>query len=473
MNIRQLMPLYTACWLITGCGGSAAETTPPPSPPPPPPPPQSGVEQLKARFSSWLPIQQQWLQGVSCPESGCATRTVRFSEGRFEPQYLNTDQTILVLDTDGMDFLATQSYRHRIKSYWHYGSQGQLEPRDAAVRVPDFIPELYQRLRQFHQSGSEHGFVPAQWLSPLQTEVQRLARGFTQPYAGHGSVALSYLAEHNPQAELVVVQLPDFSALFQDEFCRVDITALTAKISAFSEQFYQTLILGQDVEWLNMSAGYELSGIRFAAQRCAIAPPESKYADLLQAYQPFYQILFNSPKLLAVQAGVVNNDPNRFPLDQAVLPHRIRAGVYNTRLTPSGLNAQGVPAGALPALPADQQNSLAVLDTLINFAYDPDSFPCQVQTSTYRIPASSGLGYGALCDEQTSWAAPAVLSRLIHLRQSQFAAAAWSDQLIGQLQQALTPSLCTAAGNASPVACKLQDPLLHRQHEVFRLQYLP
>ncbi len=472
MKVVSVIFMFSFLWFGYGCGGGSAVTPPQPTPPQPPPP-VSGVDQLKSRLASWLPLQQQWLQGLSCPDTGCATRTVRFSEGRFEPQYLHRDQTILVLDTDGMDFLATQTYRHRIKSYWHYTRLGQLEPHDAAVKVPDFIPDLYQRLRQFHQSGSEHGFMPAQWLLPLQTEMQRLARGFTQPYAGHGSIALSYLAEHNPQAELVVVKLPEFATLFQDEFCRADIPALTAKISALSEQFYQTLILGQDVEFLNMSAGYEREGIRIAAQRCAIPPPASQYAALLQAYQPFYQMLFNSPKLLAVQAGVVNNDPNRFPLDQAVLPHRIRAGFYNTGLTSSGLSAQGVPTAMSPALPADQQNSLAVLDVLINFAYDAASLPCQTQTSAYRIPAASGFGYGALCDEQTSWAAPAVLSRLIHLRQSQFAAAAWSDQLIGQLKQALTPSLCTAAGNASPVACKLQDPLLHRQHEVFRLQYLP
>jgi hypothetical protein len=303
--------------------------------------------------------------------------------------------------------------------------------------------------------------------------VQRLARGFTQPYSGHGSIALSYLAEHNPQAELVVVKLPEFATLFQDEFCRADIAALTAKVRALTEEFYQLLILGQDVEFLNMSAGYDLDGIKAAAQHCSTPPDATQYGALLQSYQPFYQMLFDSPKLLAVQAGVVNNDPIRFPLDQAAFPHRIRAGFYNTELVSSGLSAQGVPTGAMPMLPAAQQNSLAVLDVLINFGYDPTQFPCQAQATTYRIPAASGLGYAALCDEQTSWAAPVVVSRLIHLRQSQFAAVAWSDQLIAQLKQALTPALCTAQGKAEPVVCQLQDPLLHRQHEVFRLQYLP
>ena len=470
MKIWQFFLLYSTCMLLTACGGGSATQSPPP---PPPPPPVSGVEQLKSRLASWLPLQQQWLQGLTCPDSGCPSRTVSFSEGRFEPQYLKTDQTILVLDEWGMDFVSMLSYRHRLKSYWHYNSQGQLEARDTAITVPTFVPELYQRLRQFHQAGSADGFVPAAWLTEFNTEISRLAKSVSQPYFGHGGIVLSYLAEHNPQAELVAVHLPDFALLFRDEFCSANIPALTNKISVLSEQFYQTLILGQDVEFLNMSAGYDLDMIQKRAQSCPQPPAATLYADLLNAYQPFYQMLFNSPKLLSVQAGVLNNNPVRFPLDQAALPHRIRAAAFNTGLQPSGLNPQGVPAVAAPVLADFLQNSWSVLDVLVNFSYDDSQLPCAAKPYSYHRASSLGFGYSAFCQDHPSWAAPVVVSRLIHLRQSQFAAAAWSDQLITQLKQALTPPLCTAAGNASPVACKLQDPLLHRQHEVFRLQYLP
>ncbi len=458
------------CSMLWACGGGGSSTAPADKPPVQPEQP-SQPALLQQRLTAWLPAQQDWLASLSCPATGCHTVSVSFSSRRFEPQQLRSDQTIAVLDDGGLAYLAVLPYRQRIKSYWQVNAQGRFAEADPVVAVPDFVPALYDRLRQFHQPAG--GFVPASWLTPLQNQLNKLAPGFTSPFSGHGSVALRYLAEHNPQAELVVVQLPELLQLFNREFCAGDVAALQQQVSAISQQFYQDVIIGQDVEWLNMSAGYDHRSLKAALQRCPQAPEPATHAALLAALQPFYQMLFTSPKLLGVQAGVVNNNPALFPLDQPLLAHRIRAGFFNTGLGRSQLDANGVPQGALPALPADQANSLEVLDVRVNFASDNREFPCQLPAYGYKLPSISGLAYGPLCDDQTSWAAPVVLSRLIQLRQSRFADIAWSDALIGQLKNALTPALCSYPAAGAAKTCKLQDPLLHRQHEVFRLQYLP
>lgn len=458
------------CSVLLACGGGGSSTSAVKPPEQPQQPSQPAL--LQQRLAAWLPAQQDWLASLSCPAAGCNTVSVSLSSRRFEPQHQRPDQTIAVLDDGGMAYLAVLPYRQRIKSYWQVNASGRFAEADPMVTVPDFVPALYDRLRQFHQPGGG-GFVPASWLAALQTQLNKLAPGFTSPFSGHGSVALRYLAEHNPQAELVVVQLPELLQLFSSEFCAGDVTALQQKVTAISQQFYQDVIIGQDVEWLNMSAGYDHRSLKAALQRCPQAPEPAKHAALLAALQPFYQMLFASPKLLGVQAGVVNNNPAQFPLDQPLLPHRIRAGFFNTGLSSSQLDANGVPQGALPAVPADQANSLDVLDVLVNFASDNREFPCQLPAYGYKLPSISGLAYGPLCDDQTSWAAPVVLSRLIQLRQSRFAEIAWSDALISQLKSALTPALCSYPAAGAAKTCKLQDPLLHRQHEVFRLQYLP
>ena len=459
---------------------------------------RSAMVDFKTGLDSWVAQQRTALAGLSCQQGDCVLVPVQFNDTQFNGAQFNgaqladpvlaPEQTILVLDTDGMDLLSTLSYRERVQSVWHYvagsgAAAPQLVKANPQLRVSkvlaDFYPALRLQLQDLAAQHQQSAFAPADWFKPLHSELNRLSAGAASQYGGHGSYAVRYLAEHNPDARLVVATLPDFVRLFRDEFCRADAQALHSRISAFAAQFYQQVISGEQVRWINVSAGYDSRLFKQASQLCGRPFSLAQQQALLAAHQPFYQRLFDSDGVLAVQAGVVNNDPQRFSLDQPYYRHRIRAGFFNSGAQHPAVDARGVPLnGIVPQLPPDQHNSLAVLDVLINFGFDNQSFPCTAGRHSYRTSSMLRSAYGVICDEQTSWAAPVVLSRLLHLRATVLADQPWSDALLADLRQQLTPADCQAFSADFPQLfsagqCKLQDPLFYRQHEVFRQGYLP
>lgn len=457
---------------LSGCGGGGSDTVSPPLPPPPVA--TDPILKLKESTASWQQQQLSQLSTVSCPSADCEPSAVSFSAGRFSNKGLKADQTILVIDNSGLELAATAVYRSRVKGFWQWSASGEPVPAQPVVQLPLYLSRLLGRLSEFEQTAST-AFVPASWLGELSKRVMTLSPGVTIPYSGHGAAVIDFLAEHNPQAELVLAQTPDFASLFRADFCKGDAAAYQLKISAASSQFYQQVVLGQDVEYLNWSAGWDLTKyVRQSADRLCPSHQLSRtqLQALLAAHQPFYQLLFTSDKLLGVQAGAANFNADEQPLDALALPNRIRAGFFNSGQTASGLDSRGVPAAAVPALPEYQQNSLAVLDVLINFAFAGVGSQCKPAAYSLQVSDGLGMGFEALCSQQTSWAAPVVLSRLIQLREQQFAGVPWSQDLINQLKQQLTPALCDYPAAGAAKLCKLQDPLLHRQQELYRLGYL-
>ncbi|WP_028456225.1 hypothetical protein [Chitinilyticum litopenaei] len=474
-RIFRIAAIAVALGLGACGGGGGSQPAPQPTPTPTPtPPPETPLAQLKRQTTQWQDAQLQALQGLSCPDARCEAVTVRFSDGQFQPAKLKSDQTILVIDTGGLDWPSAVTYRTRVKSQWEWDASGQIRQRNASVSMPRYLAGMYASLSQLRQQAPD-AFIPAAWLEPLRARVQQISPQVAQPYAGHGAVVLGYVAEHNPQAELVVADVPDFASLFKTEFCAGNAEAFRQKVATASAQFRQRVLEEQQVEYVNMSAGWELSrSIATSAERlCGGGLNRSQQQALLRAHDPFMQQLFASERVLGVQAGSGDYQPDEHELDALPLPNRVRVGFYNSGATPSTLDAQGVPRGALPPVPDFQRNSLAILDVLVNFNFAGFGHQCQPGPYTYAHPGLLGLGYGALCSEQTSWAAPTVLSRLVHLRESRYAGQAWSAGLIGELKQALTPRSCQHELAGAQGQCTLQDPLQHRQHELFRLGYLP
>lgn len=473
-----LSAVLAAGWLLAGClpAGQVQATE------------RSVMADFKSGLDSWVTQQHTALAGLSCQQGDCRLVPVQFNDAQFNAdQQSNPEQTILVLDTAGMDLLSTLTYRERVKSVWHYAADSgtgapQLVKANPQLRVSkvlaDFYPALRLQLQDLAKQHQQSTFAPADWLKPLHKELNRLSAGAASQYGGHGSYSVRYLAEHNPAAQLVIATLPDFARMFRAEFCAADAAALQARIRAFADDFYQQVIAGEQVRWINLSAGYDSRLFDNAVTLCGHTFNARQQQALLAAHQPFYQRLFDSDDVLAVQAGVVNNDPQRFSLDQRDYRHRIRAGFFNSGAQHSGVDARGIPLnGIVPQLPPDQHNSLAVLDVLINFGFDNQSFPCTAGQHSYRTSSMLRSAYGVICDEQTSWAAPVVLSRLIHLRATALADQQWSDALLADLREQLTPTSCDRWTAQHPQLftdgrCKLQDPLFYRQHEVFRQGYL-
>jgi len=154
LSIKHLAIVGLLQLSLPGCsgGGDASTVTPPP------PPPVLGWEQ---HLAEWLRQQQSWLESIQCPSSDCDMVSLSFTEGKFEPAYLLPQQTVLVLDTDGMDLLSSLTYRHRVKSVWHWNEQAQPVAKATTVAVPKYLPTLYQGLRLLHREKNGPGFVPA------------------------------------------------------------------------------------------------------------------------------------------------------------------------------------------------------------------------------------------------------------------------------------------------------------------------
>jgi hypothetical protein len=86
----------------------------------------------------------------------------------------------------------------------------------------------------------------------------------------------------------------------------------------------------------------------------------------------------------------------------------------------------------------------------------------------YELAGSFGLGTAALVIMATSYVNPLGLGRLINLRYANHPDDPMSNALIQTLKQELTPALCGQDG-AQP--CVYQDPIAHRQLEVYRQHY--
>ncbi|WP_349742475.1 hypothetical protein [Roseateles cavernae] len=87
-----------------------------------------------------------------------------------------------------------------------------------------------------------------------------------------------------------------------------------------------------------------------------------------------------------------------------------------------------------------------------------------------------GLDLGPVPHATTSWSAPQVLNRLIHLKQQLAPTMApevpLDAALIQRMKDAPTPMGCSWAPEDGG-RCKLQDPAWHRQQELFRQGWLP
>lgn len=92
----------------------------------------------------------------------------------------------------------------------------------------------------------------------------------------------------------------------------------------------------------------------------------------------------------------------------------------------------------------------------------------EVRDPHYELAGAFGLGTFALPVMSTSYVNPLGLGRLIHLRCGNHSEEPMSNALIQVLREELTPSLC---GSAGAEACVYQDPIVHRQLEVYRRGY--
>jgi len=184
----------------------------------------------------------------------------------------------------------------------------------------------------------------------------------------------------------------------------------------------------------------------------------------LHVYDPIYDVLFHSEGVIAAQAAANLGSAADYPFDQASprYPNRVRVGFISSRR--SGLDEVG--RGAVEK--TDQFPVLGDADVYLNWGCEMSATTPLCAEPHYEFAGPFGFGTATVPLMSTSYVDPLGIARLIHLRYSRHEGESMSDALIQTLRRELTPVLCGATGSEP---CVYQDPIAHRQLELYRLGY--
>ena len=211
------------------------------------------------------------------------------------------------------------------------------------------------------------------------------------------------------------------------------------------------------------------------ASYCSLPQPstEEKKA-LLETVRPFYNVLFNSQSVFGFQASGLNMsvDNNALDIDKTYV-NRMLVGDFGS--LDSQLPSTGIINDiAAPTLESNRDNSKQWIDVFINFGIIPIR-PFPFNSTPLMETDMLGLDSYPITSMQPSWASPLALSRAIHIKNTEFPDRLLDNLVIEQIKEKMTPQTCNYSNWAFSDyegKCKMQDPLLWRQHDVYRLHYL-
>ncbi len=427
----------------------------------------------------------QGLSDINCDtdENTCSVVTVEYDQSSFNEDKTSADQTILVLDTS-LDFIATVRYRSRIKAMFRL-EEGQYTEYAPSYEIPEFVHSLLSDIDSFSDSSNDYKFIPAAELTSVYDALTPIYEYESySEYVGHGQIPLSYLLEHNPYSELVLADPPLFYSHYQDWFCDPtpeNISLLTQAISNAAMQFQIEIIEEQEIEYVNYSGGISLATINSQWQSiCNSDLPEvDVQIQLLNTMHPFFDMLFNNSGVWVFQASDINMTEQNNPFDLDIeneFENRLLVADFTTGEQNSDIPQNGIMSyeSSLPYI-EKYQESYEHIDYFLNFGIE-SSRPFPYNDTPVMETGILGLTYDPITSIQPSWAAPVALSRAIHLKNTEFPDQILTNELIQQIWDLMTPSSTESCRfdfqSESMVLCKIQDPLKHRQHELFRLGYL-
>lgn len=469
--LQQLgnMGIFLTClFIFTGCGGSGNSSSDLAKPPANTTPIDDNHQVLKAETQALVEQSLLALQGLDCRTTEstsplCQPVQLRFSQGEYQEQKSADDQTILFIDS-GAEFMASITRRSRVKAMFH-APEGELLPYDPEVELPAYLLTV---LQSFDQLSS---FVHAGWLKLLDERINTIGYG---PIVGHGLLPFSILSEHIPKASFVYLSTPDVLGSRPDLLCALDFNALRDHSEQLAEQVKTDIIEHYDIDYVSWSGGYSTSVISVLwSQKCP-GQPQPSLAELREfenSIRPYYEVLFNSPGVLAVQSAGVNVSANTHVLDaDASLSNRIRVGFYQT--LDSKLPIDGIiGAQEPPVLPDFMQASREYVDVFINFGFTGLGRNAPYNASPAMETGALAMSYYPLNHPATSWVAPIALPWAIMIKNTLFPDQPMDNTIIAQIKARMTPSGCDfhTEDNGD---CKVQDPAWYKQHELARLKYL-
>lgn len=372
---------------------------------------------------------------------------------------VSTGEAILIVD-DFDEGVLPQLVRYRNRILDLYRVNGEtIETRTISVHLPK---QLGDALVSF--AGPE--FIPASALTMVAQAANTTYRNVPLLFLGHGGIIFSHLVELAPEQPLVLLNLTGMLGLLPSLCARVDSATLAAARAHFTAiaASVRQLMRDKNVRFVNASFGDTAQTIATDWTRtCGTAAPSSTVLrQLLHLYDPIYDALFNTPGVVTAHAAANLGNPLDFPFDQVTpaFGNRVRVGFISSR--DSGLDELG--RGTVHKVEQfPTRNGDA--DVFVNWR-------CEMFVACadphYELAGSFGLATAALPLMATSYVNPLGLGRLINLRYANHDDEPMTNELIQTLKQELTPALCGMDG-AQP--CVYQDPIAHRQLEVYRRHY--
>ena len=414
--------------------------------------------------------------------------TVKFSDGEFDASKSDDKQTILILD-DGLEFSAILRYRSRIKAALiqkddGYYYKNNVNDYDPSIEMPIIARDVLKELDSFTDKDGQSQFVPALWLNELYPIFEKIYPD--AEHVGHGKMPFSYLLEHNPKAEFVIGPGFNFFNKRPDLFCypeqvdqgqsQTNLQKLSVLIEDAAADFKHDVIEGLGIDYINLSSGHTLATLSSGWQRHCTTPlpSESIRMALLETTRAFYQVLFNSDNVLAAQSSDINMNTKNNIIDvDTSYKNRVRVAFFSTLDSQLPIDGK-VSNQAPPLLDSELNNSKQWIDVFVNFGI-VITRPFPFNETPVMVIDSLGLSYLPITSVTTSWAAPVALSWAINIKNSEFADAVLDNLLIEDIFNKMTPKVCDYSNwlfDEYENKCKIQDPLLWRQLEVYRLGYL-
>ncbi len=410
-----------------------------------------------------------------CPENpnlgieNCALEQINFikKEGKLSSE----GQRVLIID-EGKFPLAYTRYHKRVLDLLEPDEEGWYHTTKKPLFLPKNLKKIFKDILGEKYSDLSASVLKTIFRSGLEHEIDekfRTAMDFTFTGQLHGALVMALIAEYSPEAEIIIAQ--SFGLTDIPEFCNItkDNEALVSFGSYLNHAVLsmQELILENKIHWINYSAGNTRQTLdQDAIRKCGKVFSDNTSKLILQTLlDKFYRPLSSMPGVLFVQAGLPHlshshlaEDPN-FTTDCTNLPQRLRVGVFTAdkehKLAPLGENR-------FDLLDQNQKTKWPCIDTYLNIRYkhytESDSKYDDDQTLLRLTNGWNDFGIYNRTEVTGSFAAPILVSHLIHRKKNIFSEMTMEDFLLESKHR--------------PHG-KMIDPALYQHFEAFRLNILP
>jgi hypothetical protein len=368
----------------------------------------------------------------------------------------STGEAILVIDDLRGYANELLRYRNRILAYYTVESD-HFAATPLSVHYPRREGDVIT-----YFAGPD--FIPAHALARVG-KTARETHGRAQLGAsGHGGIVFGHLVDLVPEQPLVLADDAQLFALPPEVCAGVSAQTVASARTRFAAlaASLRRLMAAHNVRYVNASFGTTIETVKADWQsRCDSAlPPVDELRQLLHAYDPLYDTLFNTDGVIAAHAAANLGDSADYPFDQSLPPfaNQVRVGYFSS--LNSGLDADG--RGNLASRGQDPA-ALGDADVFFNWGCD-GSGACAER----HYEASGNLGNGTLPLMWTSFIAPLSVGKVVNIRNSRYADQPLSNELIARIKSDIAPRRC---GVAQDEPCRYQDPIAHGQLETYRLGY--